>query len=133
MNNRILFIGAGASFGARAEQEKQPPLGPQLCKWLRTVSPYFEKELGLLEHHSAIREAMDVLLRNSDEDNYEKLIAKLDREDRMRLNRLLLITFSDISEKKHTPFDLSKFDHGFRSQYDGFDQLLRKLDIQDGT
>jgi len=132
MTEKILFIGAGASFGARIDQEKTPPLGPTLCRWLRAVSPDFESELGLIEFHSEIREAMNILARYPGEDNYEQLISKLDRKDRERLNRLLLITFSDISGKR-TKLDLSKFDYGFRFQYDGYDRLIEKLGLGDGT
>ena len=130
MAERILFIGAGASYGARLNQTKQPPLGTQLCQWLRVVSPRFLKEIGLIDLHSEIQVAIDLLNKHPNEDNYEVLMSRLDRDDRATLNRLLLITFSDISERRKYG-DLSSFDEGFRNQQDTYDRLLNTLNFKD--
>jgi SIR2-like domain len=133
MTSRILFIGAGASYGARLEQQRQPPLGPDLCRWLREVAPAFGQDLSLIQYHSEIEAAANILSNYSGEQNYESLVSRLNREGRARLSRLLLITFTDICQKRQHPPDASRFDFGFRNQADGYDLLLSKLKIGDGS
>ncbi|MDB5037776.1 MAG: hypothetical protein JWQ35_1304 [Bacteriovoracaceae bacterium] len=124
---RILFIGAGASLGARSTHSKRPPLGLQLCDWLREQIPLLQKEAYLVELHQIIYEGGKVLEKHSNENRFETLVSMLDRDDRVSLQRLLQICFSDLSEKRNTEIDL-----GCRSIPDGYDDLLDKLNIGSG-
>lgn len=124
---RILFIGAGASFGARITSTSKPPLGNQLCSWLRSVCPLLMKENHLIELQSTIEEGFSILQRNQANSDYEKLVSTLERNDRVALQRLIQICFSDLAEKR-TDLDL-----GFKNFPDGFDLLIDVLKLNDGT
>lgn len=133
MVKRVLFVGAGASFGARLTHQVRPPLGPDLCRWLRKVTPLLENETGLIDLQYEISDATRLLEAHRDDDNFEKLVAKLDRKERAILHRVLLITFSDIGSRTHLRVSVSNADFGFRFQSDGYDRLSSKLNLGNGT
>lgn len=128
MKRKILFIGAGASRGAREDCVQRPPLGDDLLSWLRTQVSVLLSEIFLNDLHSTLREGADVLKKHLDQDNYEILVSTLDRNDRIALQRLLQVCFSDLADKKKTDTDL-----GFRSMADGYDALIYELDIGSGN
>lgn len=125
MSKRILFIGAGASLGARTGHSRQPPLGQQLCDWLREQIPILQKEICLLDIHQKISRGSEILEKYSVTKNFEYLVSLLEPDDRIALQRLLQICFSDLTKKRRTGIDL-----GFRSAPDKYDDLIGKLDFR---
>jgi len=118
---KILFIGAGASFGARERMLARPPLGNDLCRWLKDQAPRLAGNHRLIDLFSSIETAQEILGRFPNEQNYEYLLGKLNRDDRVALSRLLQISFTDLLKRD------SSLDLGFRSVPDGYDQLLEHL------
>lgn len=127
MATRVLFIGAGASLGARTGRPKRPPLGLELCGWLREQIPILRSEAYLIDLWHSIEDGGKVLNDHIQENNFENLVATLSRNDRISLQRLLQICFSDLTEKRKTELDL-----GFGSMPDGYDDLITKLQIGSG-
>gem|GEM_PF-6640973 len=91
--------------GARVAHLKRPPLGLQLCDWLREQIPALLKEVYLIDLHYTIEEGRKILEQHSDENKFEALVSMLDRDDRISLQRLLQICFSDLAEKRKTEID----------------------------
>jgi len=128
MPQKILFIGAGASYGARDAMSLRPPLGPDLCDWLRLNIPKLRAETALVDLWGTIEEAETILKNHSAVSNFEDLLSKLNASERHSLHRLLQIAFSDLTER-HGRCDL---DIGFRNTNDGYDELIKKLKIEAG-
>lgn len=83
----ILFIGAGASYGARIDQINQPPLGKDLLAFLRVQT----REIGelktgrnaeVLQSQPTLIESLHILEAHPSETNFEKLLPKLSRDER---------------------------------------------------
>lgn len=121
--SKILFIGAGASFGAREKMEKCPPLGAKLCEWLSFSCNNLLSQTSCIDLRSTIRDGLEILNNHQSDTNYEQLISKLGREERLNLQRLLMITFTDLTEK-HIK---NQIDIGFKNHPDGYDKLIQKL------
>jgi len=125
----VIFIGAGASYGARISQKMLPPLGHGLLSWLREFVPVLQKETCLIDFRSELEEGRKIINRNLQDENFEVLMSGLTREDRLKLNRLLLIAFSDIGSRTYIR-SCSNLDLGFRNQADGYDKLITKLNFK---
>lgn len=121
--SKILFIGAGASFGAREKMENHPPLGAKLCEWLAFNCSNLLTQTSCINLRSTIRDGLEILNKHQSYTNYEQLISKLGREERLNLQRLLMITFTDLTEK-HIK---NQIDIGFKNHSDGYDKLIQKL------
>lgn len=129
-NKKVLFIGAGASYGARSEHKVQPPLGQELGSWLRNTLSELKGKIGLLQWEPEIEEALSVLEKRTHND-FECLMSKLTAEERSQINMSLLITMSNISDKRSS-HDLEGADFGFCEITDGYDNLIDKLNIKNG-
>ena len=82
-----------------------------------------EKIPELVDVWSTIRDALSILERHQDIGNYEQLLSKLTRDERICLQRLLLIAFTDLSERK------IEVDFGFANEPDGYDELIKRLGV----
>jgi len=101
-SKKVLFIGAGASCGARETAGNRPPLGLCLVEWLKEKCPLLLNEPALNDLFSTLNGAMKILDAHPQIDNFEKLLSVLDRRDREVLHRTLQITFSDCSQIKRS-------------------------------
>lgn len=124
---KLLVLGAGASVGARSQDINcSPPLGANLCQWLRSNIDILLNNNFLIEYYQILRDAKEIL-HNSPEENYEKLIQSLgiqNRDSREVLHRLLQIMFCDLSSIKYCNIDL-----GFNEHVDLYDELIQRLKI----
>ncbi|MBY0369437.1 SIR2 family protein [bacterium] len=121
----ILFIGAGASVGARLHLPRRPPLGNELCSWLRGI----ESELlrpGLADLRVTVEEGFGILKRWPTENNFEALLSKLEGDDVFRMQRLLMVAFSDLTDR---PTNMRGSDLGFETRADLYDDLVEILGI----
>lgn len=130
MSKKILFIGAGASFGARLKHQFQPPLGKDLLAFLRN----YTKGIGelrnggnaeILQSQPILIEALETLDAHPTESNFEKLLPQLKREERESIHRSVQILFSDLSGEG------SNIDLGFRTQKDLYDALIVKCNFKE--
>ncbi len=126
MPGKILFIGAGASYGARDQFLLRPPLGPQLCGWLRRACPLMLAEHGLVDLWGTIEDAEKILEQHASEENFEMLLARLERTQRVSLQRLLKIAFADLTKRRGN----CKLDLGFKNEVDGYDDLIKRLNVE---
>lgn len=122
MSKNILFIGAGASFGARVHQTEKPPLGLDLVQWLRNKSSALLEKPKMVDLFSTITTAKGILEAHPSENNFEHLVSHLQRDKRLSVQRLLQICFCDLSRRE--------LDLGFNNSADYYDDLIQKLNIQ---
>ncbi len=122
---KILFIGAGASFGARESFSIKPPLGPELLQWLKLKSKLLENKSSMIGQHSTILEAKNILDSSKTLTDYEQFVASLKREDRIKLHRLIQIMFTDLNSA------CPEIDLGFKEAIDLYDNLINQLKIDD--
>lgn len=124
---KILFIGAGASYGARSSHDKHPPLGPRLLCFLRNNLRKLAEIFSRSELRSCanyLREAANTIdLTPVDEGNFERFLGLLNAKQRRAIHRALMLVFSDLSHSK------LMCDLGFNTNADGYDRLIKKLNI----
>jgi len=123
---KILFIGAGASKGARQNHEVTPPLGPELLQFLRKHTQRFKESATrtkLICHVHTLEEVHKVLALNPGITNFENFLPSLDRDQRELIHFAVQIFFSDLSVYGH-PENL-----GFANRPDEYDRLIQKLEI----
>lgn len=122
-HQKLLIIGAGASFGARMSHAERPPLGKDLLSFIKEKIFYlksrYSSALFYLGHHLNV---VEDLLKTNKEQNFEKFIATLDRTSRESLHRVLQILFSDLSD--------DKFDFGFNERQDDYDTLVKMMRVE---
>lgn len=127
--SKILFIGAGATLGARAHLSTRPPLGLELLGWLRTHSVVLQKTIQLIDVHGIITEASKILAQHSKVSSFEEFLPLLEgHKERESIHRLLQIAFSDLTDRR---FKGCTLDLGFKNQNDNYDDLIKKLEIND--
>ena len=117
----LLFVGAGASFGARAEHENtHPPLGIDLLDFLKnSITQVLDakwKNSHFLRSH-ALFETVLTTIRKSKSNDFEKFISTLDTNERSEVNLVLCIFFST----QPTPFNF-----GFNTGADQYDSLITR-------
>lgn len=123
----VLFIGAGASFGARQSPTHKiaPPLGLELLRFLRANIDDLRNEIWASRHVGAVgilEKADGILRRQRCCESFEEYLARLDdADDRELVHRTLQIAFSDLTE--------IGLDIGFRSTTDSYDFLASVLQI----
>jgi hypothetical protein len=123
--HKILFIGAGASRGARVDHSVQPPLGKELLQFLAKTIPNLKGKAGAARLSSELAEAERIISESSQYSDFELLIASLPRDRRESLHRVIQICFSDLYDAPES----IEADYGFRSQPDGYDTLIERLKI----
>lgn len=80
----------------------------------------------MIDLRFTIEEGQKILRKYGSETNYETLVSKLDRDERVSLQRLLQICFTDVAERR------TDIDIGFRNQPDGYDDLIDFLSLASG-
>ena len=121
MRENLLVIGAGASFGAREVCANTPPLGDQLCSWLRIKVPTLLNRSDLCVPQSILEKGNEILCTHSEQKNFELLVQKLEDSERLLIQRLIQVCFSELSLVKPA------LDLGFNKQADLYDDLVRKM------
>lgn len=125
--NKVLFIGAGASYGAR--EGLRPPLGKDLCNWLRIMIPRMQEEGVLFDLRGTINTASSILekkVAGKRVDSFEKLLSELTFEESVVIHRLLQIAFFDFTELSGE----SNLDLCFKNKSDEYDRLIKHLDFK---
>lgn len=126
--SNILLLGAGASFGARANQQHRPPLGKQLLQFIRKncVAIMDRQPGGSAEIHESrhiLEKALRICRQNRCTRSFEKLLPNLKIEERIIIHRAVQILFSDLY-----PVDI-----GFRSQKDLYDDLITRCFLDNNS
>ena len=127
----LLFIGAGASFGARTvgTDQQTPPLGIDLLHFLRTNTAELGKRVLTSSHIACsyvLQEATRILAAQITEPSFEKFLPLLEPDQREYIHRAIQFLFSDL--KPEIDLDL-----GFARYEDGYDQLITKAGIRPGA
>lgn len=127
----LLFIGAGASLGARYGFPVRPPLGLELLDFLRRNLSQLAKTCTptqLIICVAFLERAAEIVARaHGRAGTFEHFLPTLDPDDREFVHRALQIVFSDLSQCG------VRFDLGFESRADGYDQLVSKLRLEEGS
>lgn len=121
---KILLLGAGASYGARQDSEKKPPLGLGLRDWLMQMCSDHSSSYNMVEYHSLIYAGLAIFDKFHSEENFESLLSVLERKDRITMQKLIQIFFSDLSVR-------CKQDYGFNEYQDNYDELVDLLSPDD--
>lgn len=121
----LLFIGAGASTGARTESSHRvsPPLGNNVLHFLRSALREMKGHPSAFQIDSDLADAEKVLNRHQGQTNFEHLLTLLERKERLAIHRALQICFSDLKSMK-IPIDV---DLGFQASADLYDDLIIKV------
>ena len=125
---KTLFIGAGASFGARLNNHGlvAPPLGADLLVFLRQNINRLSELVYRSRYGAAaydLNTAVGILDKHSTEMNFERFLPRLDEHEREVIHRTLQVAFSDL--KPAIDIDL-----GFVRSEDRYDELIRTNSIQ---
>lgn len=120
---KVLFLGAGASLGARFDHSVGPPLGAKLCEWLRINCNLWKINPSLIEYHGIISRVLTILEKHAAIDNFEVLLEKVSDDERLDLQSVIVFSFIDLRYLDAT------LDFGFKTQYDHYDSLISKLEL----
>ncbi len=129
-SKKILFIGAGASRGARSNPS--PPLGPELLGFCRRNTALLKSKWGAAQYVRIFSKAEEIFGLFPRIEDYEELLSLLSGadkttslSDRSILHRSLCLLFSDLSSiSPQIDVDL-----GFRMKRDLYVELIEKINL----
>jgi len=81
----------------------------------------------LIDLRGTIQEALTILNAHNTVSNYEILLSSLRTPERISLQRLIMISFADLTRRRDMR---SSLDFGFRSREDEYDKLVTVLKIE---
>lgn len=121
---KILFIGAGASYGARKAINIEIPLGQNLLGWLRKKCIEIQNDKFMFMYHAMTSQVRE-MLNESSEENFELFFQDLDSDKTDEINKFLCLCFCEPKTK------YSEFKTGFDDREDDYDKLIEKCDLDE--
>lgn len=126
MGAKVLFIGAGASHGAREGHVVRPPLGGQLLEHVRNAYDWFAQDVRFCELEYLLVRFQKIFENLKKEHNFEKFLASLKQDERMLVNKLLVLYMHDWKPLGQ--------DFGFNDvEEDLYDKIIHELNFKGET